>query len=53
MFQHVGTFEGGVVRATWNDVPGSTTGELIGLQGKVVFQAGHAESFPIQFDYVL
>lgn len=53
VFQHIGTFEGGVVRATWTVVPGSATGELIGLEGEVVFEAGHAESFPIQFDYAL
>ncbi len=51
VFQHVGTFENGIVYATWRVVPGSATGELTGLRGEVVFEAGHAESFPIQFVY--
>ncbi len=51
VFQHVGTFENGTVHATWKVVPGSATGELTGLQGEVVFEAGHAESFQIQFVY--
>lgn len=51
VFQHVGTFENGIVHATWRVVPGSATGELTGLSGEVAFEAGHAESFPVLFVY--
>ena len=51
VFQHVGTFENGTVHATWKVVPGSATGELTGLRGEIVFEAGHAESYTIQFAY--
>ncbi|MCG8403967.1 MAG: DUF3224 domain-containing protein [Phycisphaerales bacterium] len=50
VFLHRGTFEAGQVKATWEVVPGSGTDDLRALQGKVVFEHGHAERYPVSFD---
>ena len=34
-------------------VPGSGTGELEGISGKGTWESGHAESYPISFEYEL
>jgi len=51
LFQHSGVFASGAVSDTWTVIPGSGTGELAGLQGKVLFSGGHAERYPFIFSY--
>ncbi len=51
VFRHDGTFEAGKVRGTWRVVPGSGTGDLQSIGGGVTFESGHADSYPIQFDF--
>ena len=51
VLQHIGTFEDGIVRVALTVVPGSGTGKLAGLIGEGSFEAGHAESFPMTFNY--
>jgi hypothetical protein len=51
VLQHSGSFESGVAKATFFVVPGSGTGDLRGLRGEGSFASGHADSYPITFDY--
>ena len=51
VLQHSGTFQDGTVKATWTVVPDSGTGSLQGLRGTAVFEHGHAERYPVTFDY--
>ncbi|MCZ6835565.1 MAG: DUF3224 domain-containing protein [Planctomycetota bacterium] len=51
VLQHTGTFQNGTVQSIWKVVPGSATGDLAGLRGEIVFEAGHAPSYPIKFEY--
>jgi hypothetical protein len=53
VLQHNGTFEGGVAKATYVVVPGSGTGDLRGLRGEGSFASGHAQHYPMTFDYDL
>ena len=53
VFQHVGTFEGGVARSVWSVVHNSGTGDLQGLRGEVNSALGHAKSYPVEFRYEL
>ncbi len=48
---HSGTFEGGVVKDTWVVVPGSGTDDLRNLHGKAAVEHGHAERYPVRFDF--
>jgi hypothetical protein len=53
VLQHSGTFEGGIVKATWFVVPGSGTGDLSGLRGDGGFVAMHGENltrFTLDYD---
>src|SRR5919201_1141100 len=45
------TFEGGAVRATWEVVPGSGTGDLRGLRGEGDLPSQHGQHSPIRLDY--
>ena len=53
VFQHVGTFEGGVAKSTLSVVPSSGTQDLQGLRGEVNSALGHAKSYPVEFKYEL
>lgn len=53
VLQHSGTFAGGVAKETWFVVPGSGTGELVGLRGQGSFAAGHEKEYAITLDYDL
>lgn len=51
VLQHSGVFEGGVAKATYFVVPGSGTGDLLGLRGEGSFASGHAQDYPMTLDY--
>ena len=51
MIQHVGTFADGISTVTLSIVPGSATGELVGLRGEGGFAFGHGEEYPFTLDY--
>jgi hypothetical protein len=53
IFQHGGRFEGGVATDTWQVVPGSGTGDLAGIQGKVEFSEGRRDRYEIILEYTL
>lgn len=53
VLEHTGSFANGIVKSTWTVVPGSGTGELAELTGSITFEAGHAEQFPVSFEYTL
>ena len=53
VFQREGTAGAYGVRERFFIVPGSGTGELEGISGKGTWESGHAESYPISFEYEL
>mgnify|MGYP002713261241 CR=1 FL=1 len=54
MLQRDGTAgSDGVVREQFMIVVGSGTGELKGITGRGNWESGHAESYPISFEYEL
>ena len=53
VFEHSGSFTGGIAKGVWTVVKGSGTGELAELTGSVNFESGHAEQFPVLFEYTL
>ena len=53
VLQHSGTFAGGIANATWFVVPGSGTGELVGLRGEGGAATGHAQQYALTLDYEL
>jgi len=53
VLQRTGVFEGGQAKESYSVVPGSTTGELGGLQGEGVSAVGHGMEHPFMLDYEL
>lgn len=53
VFQHGGRFADGVASDTWVVVPGSGTGGLTGIRGRVEFSAAHQDRYEIFFEYEL
>jgi len=53
VLQDQGTVKGGVVSGTWFVVPGSGSGELVGLRGEGGFTAALGEDADITLDYWL
>ena len=51
VFQHTGTFKGGVATVTLTVVSGSGTGDLNGLRGEGGFTVGHQGPYSITLDY--
>lgn len=53
--QHTGLYANGAANSTFFIVPGSATGELVGLTGtgEGINVEGHPESYPISFKYDL
>jgi Protein of unknown function (DUF3224) len=51
--QSSGTFENGVATTTWQILPESTTGELVGLRGSGGYAARHERAIDYQLDYEL
>jgi hypothetical protein len=51
LLQDAGTVEGNVVRGEWFVVPGSGTGELVGLRGTGGFSANLGEGAQVHLDH--
>ena len=51
VLQDQGTLEGGTVKGTWFVVPGSGTGDLVGLRGQGAFEAALGQHASITLDY--
>lgn len=51
VLQHTGTFEGGISKGSLLVVPGSATGELVGLLGEGSFALGHGQEYLFTLDY--
>jgi hypothetical protein len=49
--QHEGTFEHGRVEETFHVLPGSASGDLVGLQGHGEFASAHAETYPLEMEF--
>ena len=52
VIQHVGTYDSGGARSNWSIVPGSGSGELIGVTGNGGYIAT-SKSVPVSFSYEL
>ena len=53
VFEHRGTFANSFVKSVWEVVPASGTGDLAGISGRVTFNFGHQDEYPIVFEYEL
>lgn len=53
ILQHLGEYDRDQVKIGLSVVKGSGTGELAGLEGSGLFEAGHAEEYPISFKFTL
>jgi Protein of unknown function (DUF3224) len=51
LLQDAGTLEGNVVQGDWFVIPGSGTGELVGLRGEGGFEAELGQGASITLDY--
>ena len=53
VLEHLGSFEGGIAKATCRIIGGSGTGELTGLQGEGSFEAeGMKAPFALDYEFV-
>lgn len=53
VLQRMGVFEAGLARESYSVVPGSATGELLGLRGEGTSAVGHGMEHPFSLDYEL
>ncbi len=53
VLQRTGVFENGQAKESYSVIPGSTTGELRGLQGDGVSAVGHGMEHPFTLNYEL
>jgi len=53
VLQRTGVFEGGLAKESYSVIPGSTTGELRGLQGDGQSAVGHGTEHPFTLNYDL
>lgn len=53
VWEHRGSFKGGMMEQTSVVVEGSGTGDLSSLQGKCSISAGHQQEYPFTFEYKL
>jgi hypothetical protein len=53
VLQRTGVFEGGQAKESYSVIPGSTTGELRGLQGDGRSAVGHGTEHPFTLNYDL
>jgi hypothetical protein len=53
VLQRIGMFEGGLAKESYSVVPGSGTGELLGLRGEGTSAVGHGNQHPMTLDYEL
>ena len=53
VLQRIGMFEGGLAKESYAVIPGSGTGELLGLRGGGTSAVGHGKEHPMTLDYEL
>lgn len=53
VLQRIGMFEGGLAKESYSVIPGSGTGELLGLRGEGTSAVGHGNEHPMTLDYEL
>lgn len=53
VLQRIGTFEDGVAKESYSVVPGSATGDLLGLKGDGTSAVGHGMEHPFELDHEL
>ena len=53
VLQRTGIFEGGLAKESYSVIPGSATGELLGLIGDGSSAVGHGTEHPFSLDYEL
>jgi hypothetical protein len=53
VLQRTGVFESGVAKESYVVVPGSGTGELLGLRGEGTTAVGHGTEHPLTLNYEL
>jgi hypothetical protein len=53
VLQRTGIFENGVAKESYSVVPGSGTGELLGLRGEGTSAVGHGTVHPVTLNYEL
>jgi hypothetical protein len=53
VLQRTGIFENGVAKESYSVVPGSGTGELLGLRGEGTSAVGHGAEHPLTLNYEL
>lgn len=53
VLQRTGQFEGGVAKESYSVIPGSATGELLGLTGDGTSAVGHGMEHPFTLHYEL
>lgn len=53
VLQRTGTFEDGKAKESYSVVPGSATGDLLGLEGDGDSAVGHGMEHPFELDYEL
>jgi hypothetical protein len=53
VLQRIGVFESGQAKESYSVIPGSTTGELRGLQGDGLSAVGHGTEHPFTLNYDL
>lgn len=51
VLRHSGRFEGGMATANLRVVPGSATGDLVGLRGKGKFALAHDQEYQFSLEY--
>ena len=51
VLQGIGVYAQGVAKTVSTIVPGSGTGELTGIEGRVLFAAGHEDRYPVELEY--
>lgn len=51
VLRHIGRFESGVARAKLRVLPGSATGDLVGLRGEGEFALAEAQEYQFSFQY--
>jgi hypothetical protein len=51
VLRHIGRFESGVARAKLRVLPGSATGDLVGLRGEGEFALTEAQKYRFSFEY--
>jgi len=53
VLERIGVFEGGQAKETYSVIPGSATGNLLGLAGSGTSAVGHGMEHPFVLDYEL